>query len=55
MALFLEEVHLCGLEFADFDAENGEKLAFGAIAAGFHFLGIRQTTFIDVHNGDMIA
>ena len=53
VALLLEEVELRRGEFAYLDSKHGEVLALGAIAAGFHLLGVRQTAFIGFH-GDII-
>ena len=49
MALLLEEIELGSVQLADLDSECGEILALGAIAAGFHLIGIRQAAFIYFH------
>jgi uncharacterized membrane protein len=49
MALLLEEVELRGSKLANLYSESGEIFALGAIAAGFHLLGVRHATFIDFH------
>lgn len=49
VALLLEKVELGRVKFAYLDPKCGEVFALGAIAAGFHLLGIRQATIIDFH------
>ena len=49
MALFLEKIELRRGKLDDLDSKHGEVLALGAIAAGFHFLGIRHAAFICFH------